>query len=330
MSGEKNPEVVGCDASIMRNVWEIREREYGLKMQLEHERIEKSALPSINQAWANRMAAKQGNYRRVEKKAKTAETQTDNNLWKSKKPQVPPALPRGAGSGPLGRQGGQSRGFSSQALNYKDKNGQSKNFNRLQLLLSITQTQHSAMVWGKSWKYNKSLPSPTEGGRSDWGQCWMFDTQQPYSEAGKPWLNGPNMMDPHGLHLWKKPDYKRMESDELDLSLPIEEWQMSWIKSAKNNNEEDTCTVNGENGYFTMLLETHHHNEALSSSEWSESWRAIKPASQQEHFTVPNNGLMIESVANKQDKKSEMSSRMEGLLEDTETQNEDGERKNEA
>lgn len=30
----------------MKNVWEIREREYGLKIQLEQERIEKSALPS--------------------------------------------------------------------------------------------------------------------------------------------------------------------------------------------------------------------------------------------------------------------------------------------
>lgn len=44
MSSEKNPEVVGCDASIMRNVWEIREREYGQKIQQEQERKEKSAL----------------------------------------------------------------------------------------------------------------------------------------------------------------------------------------------------------------------------------------------------------------------------------------------
>lgn len=44
MSSDKNPEVVGCDASIMRNVWEIREREYEQKINLEHERLEKSAL----------------------------------------------------------------------------------------------------------------------------------------------------------------------------------------------------------------------------------------------------------------------------------------------
>jgi len=46
MSSDRNPEVVACDASIMKNVWEIREREYGQKMQLEQERVEKSALTS--------------------------------------------------------------------------------------------------------------------------------------------------------------------------------------------------------------------------------------------------------------------------------------------
>lgn len=44
MSSDKNPEVVGCDASIMKNVWEIREREYGQKMQIEQERMQRSAL----------------------------------------------------------------------------------------------------------------------------------------------------------------------------------------------------------------------------------------------------------------------------------------------
>lgn len=46
MSSEKNSGVVACDASIMKNVWEIRLREYHQKMQLEHERMKKSALPT--------------------------------------------------------------------------------------------------------------------------------------------------------------------------------------------------------------------------------------------------------------------------------------------
>ncbi len=269
---------------------------------------------SINKDWESRLSAKLGNYKRVERKKKPVENQTDNNnVWKRKQPQVPSTPPCGTGFGPLGRPGGQRRGFSTPAPNYKDKRGQDKNLNRLQLLMFITQTQPSAMVWGKSWKYNKSLPSPAEGAAasSDWGKCWMFATQQPYSEAGKPWPNEPNMMDPHSLHLWKKPDYRVVESQELDLSLPIEEWQMSWKKSYKNNETGDTSSVNGENvpkfGFFTLLVETQHHNEALSSSEWSESWLSTKPANQQDHFTVQNDGLINDSIPNQQDKDREMS-----------------------
>eukprot|EP00064_Thunnus_orientalis_P006893 superscaffoldBa00000739_g6912 len=300
MSSDKNPEVAGCDASIMKNVWEIREREYGQKMQLEQERVEKSALISINQDWANRASSKLGPYKRKERKPKPAETQMDNNFWKGKQPQIPPALPRGVGSAPLGRPGSQSRG--------QGQKGQDKMFNRLQSLMFITQTQPSAMLWGKSWQYNKSLPIPAEGSTAttNWGQCWMFATQQPYTEAGKPWPNGPNTMDPHNLHLWKKPDYRVVESQELDLCLSTEEWQMSWRKPDKKNKKEDTSSVNGENvlkfGLFTFLVETQRHNEALCSSEWSESWRSTKPADQQDHSTVPDDVLMNESIAKKQDK----------------------------
>lgn len=309
MSSDKNPEVAGCDASIMKNVWEIREREYGQKMQLEQERVEKSALISINQDWANRASAKLGPYKRKERKPKPAETQMDNNFWKGKQPQIPPALPRGVGSAPLGRPGSQSRG--------QGQKGQDKMFNRLQSLMFITQTQPSAMLWGKSWQYNKSLPIPAEGSTAttNWGQCWMFATQQPYTEAGKPWPNGPNTMDPHNLHLWKKPDYRVVESQELDLCLSTEEWQMSWRKPDKKNKKEDTSSVNGENvlksGLFTFLVETQRHNEALCSSEWSESWRSTKPADQQDHSTVPDDVLMNESIAKKQDKDKEISSKWE-------------------
>ncbi|XP_029301333.1 uncharacterized protein LOC115017203 isoform X2 [Cottoperca gobio] len=316
MSNEKHPDVVGCEASIMKNVWEIREREHEQKIQLEESRIENSALPTINEDWANRLAARLGNYKRVVRKTKPAENQTDNNnVWKTKLPQVPPTLPRGAGSGPIGRPGGQSRGFSTPAPNYKDKKGQDKNSKRLQLLIYIKQNQPSAMVWGKSWKYSKSLPLPVEDARSNWGECWMFATKQPYSEAGKPWLNGPNLMDPRRLHLWRKPDYRVVESQELDLCLPIEEWQMSWRKSDKNNKKDAASSVSGENvaksGFFTLLVNTQHHNEALCSSEWSDSWRSTKPASQQDNLTVTNDGLINESIAKKQDNDREMSSKWE-------------------
>lgn len=315
MSNDKHSEVAGCDATIMKNVWQIREREYGQKLQLEQNRTESSALTSINQDWANRLAARQGGYKRVERKVQPAQNQTDNNnVWKSK---VPPALPRGAGLAPHGRPGKQSSGFPTPASKYKDKKGQDKNSKRLHLLMYITQTQPSAMMWGKSWKYNKSLSLPVEGTKaeSNWGQCWMFATQQPYSEPGKPWLNGPNLIDPHNLHLCKKPDYRVVESKDLDLSLAAEEWQMSWRKSDHNNKKDDTSSINEESvakyGFFTLLVETQHHNEALCSSEWSDSWRSSKPESQQDHFTVPNDGLMNESIVEKQDKDREMSSNWE-------------------
>ncbi|XP_031138263.1 uncharacterized protein LOC116038183 [Sander lucioperca] len=318
MSNERNPEVVSCEASIMKNVWEIRAREYDQKLQQEHERREKSALSSINQDWENRLAARQGHYKRVERKPKPADNQTDsNNVWKSKLPQAAPTLPRGKGSGPIGRPGGQSRGFSTPAPNSKDKKGQDNDFKRLQLLMFISQTQPSAMVWGKSWKYNKCLPLPAEGdeARSNWGQCWMFATQQPHTEADTPWLNGPNpnLMDADSLHLWKKPDYRMVESQDLDLSIPTEEWQMSWRKSGKNK-MEDASSINGnvaKFGFFTSLVETQHQNEALSSSEWSESWKSTKPASQQDPFSVSNDGLMNEYIAEKQDNDRGMSSEWE-------------------
>ncbi|KAM7393324.1 hypothetical protein PAMA_008128 [Pampus argenteus] len=317
MSGDRNPEVVGCDASIMRNVWEIRAREYGQKIQLEQERIEKSALPSINQDWANRLSAKLGTHNRLRRKTKPNETKMDNNnIWKSTQTQIPSALSHGAGSAALGRPGSQSRGFSSPVPNFKNKKGQDKKFNRLQLLMFITQAQPSAMVWGKSWKYNKSLPSSERTiARTNWGQCWMFATQQPNSEAGKPWPNGPNMMDPHNLHLWKKPDYRMVESQELDLCFPTEEWHMSWRKPDKKNKKQDTTSVNGENapkfGCFNLLVETQCHNEALCSSEWSKSWRSTKPSDQQDNFTVPNDVLMYESIANKQVNDREISPKWE-------------------
>ncbi|XP_034752283.1 uncharacterized protein LOC117959325 [Etheostoma cragini] len=316
MSSEKNAEVVGCDASIMKNVWEIRQREYEHKMQQEHERREKSALPSINQDWSNRLAAKQGVLKRVEKKSKPTENPPDNNVWKSNLSRAPPSLPRGKGSGPISRPGCQSRGFSTPAHNNNDKKGQENHFKRLQSLMFISQTQPSAMVWGKSWKYKKCLPLSAEGNvaRSNWGQCWMFATQQPQTEPGTPWLNGPNtnLTEADSLHLWKKPDNRMVESQELDLSISTEEWQMSWRKSDKNK-MEDASSINGEHvakfGFFTSLVETQHQNEGLSSSEWSESWKSTKPASQKDPIALSNDGLMNESIAEKQDNDRGMSSK---------------------
>ncbi|XP_021164479.2 uncharacterized protein LOC105915219 [Fundulus heteroclitus] len=307
MSSEKSPEVSGCDASIMKNVWEIRLREQGQRMRLEQERLEKSALPTINKDWADRMTAKMGKYKRVERKAKPSDGQTDDDVWKSKQPPVPQAAPPGRGSGPFGRPGLPAR--SSSAPNLKDKKGQDKSISRLQLLMSITKTQPSPLVWGKAWKFNKSLPPPAEGssGSADWGQCWMFARYQPHTEDGKPWPNEPNLVDPQSYLLWRKANYRMVESQELDLNLPAEEWETSWKrfeKIKKDSAENDKKLT--KHGFFASLVETQHQNEILSSPEWSDSWLSTKPADQQGFSAAPNEGLLDATVIENKDKGREI------------------------
>lgn len=273
-------------------------------------------LHSINKDWENRLAVRLGIGKRVERKVKPVEKQIENNnVWKSKQAQVAPTLPRAPGLGPISRPGVQRKGLSNSAPNNKDRKGQIKSIERLQLLMFISQTQPSAMVWGKSWKYNKSLPLPEKGTVSNWGSCWMFAIPQPFSEPGKPWPNGPNLMEPHSLHLWVKPDYRVVESKELDLSLPTLVWQMCWKKSDNYNKKGHTSLENEKNnpkpGFFTLLVETQRHNEDLCSSEWHESWRSMKPESKQDSLPVSNDSQMNESVSNKKDIKSAMSSNWE-------------------
>ncbi|RVE65454.1 hypothetical protein OJAV_G00116730 [Oryzias javanicus] len=295
MSSDKNPEVVGCDASIMKNVWEIRARDYNQKLDLEQERLSKSALPVINQDWANRMTAKKTGYKRVEKKAKPTEDQAEADVWKSKQPMAPRVTPpRAAGAGVLGRTGVQGRGSSTATPSYKDKKGQGKTFSKLQLLASIDQTQPSNLVWGKAWKYNKSA----DGGSTaslDWGQPWMFVNHQPSSEGDKPWSDEPRIVDPQDFHMWRKPDYKNTEPKYLDVNLPMEDWQRSWNQSDKMKRDSSEDKNSPRQGFFTMLIETQRRNEALSSSEWMDSWQSIKTQDQHDHATTQRDNLLRQS-----------------------------------
>ncbi|KAK7895661.1 hypothetical protein WMY93_020986 [Mugilogobius chulae] len=155
----------------MKNVWEIRGREYNQKIQQEEERVSKSALPAINKDWASRLEARLGGYKRVERKSKA----------RAEEDETAPAQAKG-------------------------KKGQEKGTGKAPLLMNLTYTQPSAMVWGKSWKFSKDLPLQEENAApSNWGQCWMFATQQPFTESGKPWPNGPCKIDPMMLHLCDKP-----------------------------------------------------------------------------------------------------------------------------
>lgn len=299
MSSEKSSETVGCNASIMKNVWEIREREYSQKLDKEQERLEKSALETINAEWKGRWSAKLGTGRRLEKKSKPAMHQTEENIWKSKPTQAPSNL---FGAGQPGRPGAQRGGvsLSSSAPNYAAKKG-SNTLKRLQLLDFLTKTKPSSVMWDKAWKQNKPLPSPEEGApsASGWGKCWMFATRQPYSEDGKTWLNGPNTMDPQSLRLWNKSDPTFVRSQWQDVNLPTEAWDLSWKKYGENNKKGAT-PAHGHCAKFALLDETQHTDVVEA---WIKSWMSIKPASK-----VPIGGHTSDFVANRQDKEEEMSS----------------------
>lgn len=256
------------------------------------------------------MSGKLRNYKRVEKKTKTDSFEKDShNIWKGMQSHKPPPTPRGTASGLLSRPGGKNTSFSTQAPDYKGKKHEKK---RLQLLMFITQSHPSAMVWGKSWKYNKCLP-PAEGAAATaaWGQCWMFVAQQPYTEEGKSWPNGPNTLDPQSLCLWKRADHRVMDSRDIESSPLTEQWLTSWRKADMNQTKK-TSSASGESvtkcGLFAHLVETQLRNAALCSLDWTESWKATKPASQ---HTVPHDVLMNEVVARKQDKDRGVTSRWE-------------------
>lgn len=251
------------------------------------------------------MLARHTPYKKVERKAKPQETQSDNIKTTSSKPR-PQIPPNGPGSGPMGQTVGPKRGLSAPVPSYKKISRQDKKTNKLYSLMFITQTQPSAMVWGKSWKYSNALPILEKDmvTSSFWGHSWMFATQQPYTEAGQPWPNGPNKLNPPSLRLWKKPAYKVVDLEHLDLTHPTEDWESSWRQS-DNDNKKEMSSLNGENvdtfGKFSWLVRTQCHNESLCTSEWSGSWKSTKPSSQQAPYPPTTDGLNKEAFRNKQD-----------------------------
>lgn len=301
MSAEKNPEVVGCDASIMRGVWEVREREYNLKSQLEKERQEKSALPSINEDWAARLARRQGQYyKRVEKKAKPEEfADGDSAAPKPRRvpvARVPAPAPTQRAPAPNQRAPAPQRGLPAQA---KGKKVQEQRPSKEQLLMNLTRTQPSAMVWGKSWRFNKDLAQREEG-TTDWGQGWMFATQQPYTETGKPWPNGPCQIDPTKLHLFEKPVFRVPEEEPLTWALCCDEWEASWKNANKPNTDSSSGQETAKYGFFASLIESHRHNSNLYNSEWSDCWMSTKPSDNELSFDSTKDAAMKTEKETKQ------------------------------
>lgn len=152
------------------------------------------------------------------------------------------------------------------------------------------------MVWSKSWMFFKSTPEPQEGKAppSNWGNSWQFLNLQPHIE-GQHWTehNGPQM-ESHSL--WQKPK-KMMDVEHFEEGLPVPEWEKSWKytkpKTTQKSDTKDEANKEAGAPYskirkLDMLVESQHHNEALSSSEWNTSWMSTKPPSDgHAHTDVP-------------------------------------------
>jgi len=332
--GRDRVEVMGCDAKIVKNVWESRLKETEAKMKQEEFRKQKSAMKSINEDWAHRLEVRMGVQRYGSQKKMERSAAIDivpqidssnklersgsvdvapkidsSNAFANKTPLQPPPGFKPRGSPSRGSGTGKSNSLSSPSMSKDKKRLPNKNVIKLQLLTSIDKTQPSTMVWSKSWKYSKPLPKPEEGEEvtSTWGECWRLAVQQPYSEEVKPWPNGPNLVDPHDLSLWKNNTHRMIESCELDLDLSTDEWQMSWKDSQRQTKSSSSQNGSDDPKYvmFSSLEVTQHQNEALCSSEWSDSWKATKPreegVGQHAPPTEPTNGP-IESHVDKKPK----------------------------
>ena len=172
---------------------------------------------------------------------------------------------------------------------------------KIQRLISLASSQPSGMIWSKSWKFSNSLPKLEEGSTPppDWGKSWQFMTLQPHID-GKPWTeeNGPASHH-ENCSIWQKP-MRMLDSQDCEQILHSPEWGQSWkyrkpesdLKSGtKDKANKEAGLHSSKSRILEMLVESQHHNEALSSSEWSESWKSTKPPKAGEaHTNGPTNG----------------------------------------
>ncbi|XP_043087640.1 uncharacterized protein LOC122333870 [Puntigrus tetrazona] len=264
---DKNAEVLACGASIMKDVWEIRLREYRQKRQLEEERIRKSALERINQDWKGRMSSKIKTPKRLEKKAKLPEEST-LDAHKAKKTYL-----------------GRPQGFQSSRIQRQVDLMKTSKANKLSLLRQLNESCPGLMVWAKSWKFSQPLAQPEEIPCAfDWGQSWKFLNFQP-STDGKPWFDvkfeANEDTSSNGMFLWEK--LSRAVDYELQQDPVTPEWEKSWKFSQKTVCEENTNKSDCNKFY--------HQNEEILS-DWNESWKSMKPADVKSD--------LIQSTANKE------------------------------
>ncbi|XP_052423649.1 uncharacterized protein LOC127966584 [Carassius gibelio] len=251
---DKKAEVLVCGASIMKDVWEIRLREYRQKRQMEEERIRKSALERINQDWKGRMSFKIKSPKRLERKAKLPE-QSTLDAHKAKKTNL-----------------GRPQGFQSSRIQRQVDSRKTTKANKLTLLRQLNESCPGLMVWAESWKFSQPLPQPEESPCAfDWGQSWKFLNFQP-STDGKPWFDlgfdANNDLSSNDIFLWEKLS-KPSDPEHIKQDLVTPEWEKSWIFSQKRKEFHE----NKNNSYCNKL---YNQNEEIAS-DWNESWKSTKP-----------------------------------------------------
>lgn len=253
---DKNAEVLACGASIMKDVWEIRLREYRQKRQMEEERIRRSALERINQDWHARMTSKIKTLKRLERKAKLPEEPT-LDAQKAKKTHL-----------------GRPQGFQSSRIQKQADTAKTTKASKLALLRHLNESCPGLMVWAKSWKFSQPLPKPEENPCVvNWGQSWKFLNLQPNTE-NKPWcdlgFDANNNISTNDVFLWEKLS-KSLNSEWIQPDLVTAEWEKSWkfTQKARKPNEDTSNCAN-------EIEEKCNELWGDSAPEWQESWKSTK------------------------------------------------------
>ncbi|TRY81616.1 hypothetical protein DNTS_016385 [Danionella cerebrum] len=264
---EKSTEVMVFGTSIMKDVWEIRSREFQQRRLMEADRVRKSALQRINQEWLARMTNKIQMPKRLQRKAKLPE-EPAVDAHKPKKTHL--ARPQG---------------FQSSRVQKPVDQAKSTKTNKLAMLRHLNESCPGLMIWSKSWKFSQPLPKQEES-PVDWGHSWKFLNLQPKNE-GKPWfdigLDANNNISVSDMFLWEKLS-KAIDSERYNQESVMPEWEKAW-KFTQKRRESNESEGKSEDRFHNMWRE--------SGAEWQEAWKSTKPLKEGE-FRSGDNQFMSE------------------------------------
>ncbi|XP_028834632.1 uncharacterized protein LOC114789626 [Denticeps clupeoides] len=269
-------DVLICDAGLMRNVWEIRAREYGQKLQKEDDRLQNSALQKINNEWQDRIGSKYKTIRKSERRSKAPET---TDIFGKQQMSVPKSKVFNIDKG---------RSFlNSQQQKEKDMMTMR---NKHSLLSRLGDTQPSMTMWKNSWKISNLSSEDIKVHKdiSDWGQDWKLFHFQPFLEE-KSWTmdDSVNYTSDHAAKvlLWEKSD--RSYDIEHFINLVVPEWEKSW-KYRKTIRDEPKQQADTEPLKFEKSSNGETCGTERSASEWMDAWMTTKTLQRAEICSTTN------------------------------------------